>query len=130
MAATPNGCGDFGIAVLCALSLEAESVQDVLDKKWDEKKYGKATGDDNAYTLGVIGEHNVVLAHMLGLGTIRAAHTVTTLQMSFPNIKLALVIGVCGGMPYGTGNEEILLGDVIISKALIQYDFGKQYSQG
>ena len=30
------------------------------------------------------------------------------------------------GAPIGTGGEEILLGDVIISTGIIQYDFGRQ----
>jgi nucleoside phosphorylase len=126
----PRDRCDFEIALICALSLEAECVYDVLDKIWDDKKYGKAPSDDNAYTLGVIGEHNVVLIHMPGMGTIRAAYAAANLKVSFPNIKLALVVGICGGMPYGIQNEEILLGDIVISKALIQYDFGKQYPQG
>lgn len=126
----PGDRGDFEIAVICALPLEAECVYDALDKIWDDKKYGKAPSDENAYSLGVIGEHNVVLVHMPGMGTIRAAYAAGNLKMSFPNIKLALVVGVCGGMPFGTKNEEVLLGDVVISKALIQYDFGKQYPQG
>jgi len=52
------------------------------------------------------------------------------LRVSFPNIKLALVVGICGGMPYGTDQEEIVLGDVIISQALVQYDLGRQYPGG
>lgn len=127
---TPRDRADFEIAVICALSLEAERVYDVFDEIWDDKRYGKALNDDNAYTVGVIGEHNVVLVHMPGMGTTRAASAASNLNISFPNIKLALVVGVCGGMPYGTNHEEILLGDVIISKALIQYDFGRQYHQG
>ena len=126
----PHDRNDFEIAVICALSLEAECVMDVLDKILDDKKYGKARGDNNAYTLGLIGEHNVVLVHMPGMGTTRAAYAVGDLKKSFPNIELALVVGVCGGMPYGPRNEEVLLGDVVISEVLIQYDFGKQYPRG
>jgi len=37
-----------------------------------------------------------------------------------------LVVGICGGVTYGT-DSEILLGDVIISDGVIQRDFGKQY---
>ncbi|KAK5080308.1 hypothetical protein PMZ80_011239 [Knufia obscura] len=126
----PRDRGDFEIAVTCALSLEAKCVYDALDKIWDDKKYGKAPNDDNAYTLGVISEHHVVLVHMPGMGTIRAAYAAGHLKMSFPHIKLALVVGICGGMPRGTSNEEIVLGNVVISKALIRYDFGKQYPHG
>lgn len=44
-------------------------------------------------------------------------------------VKLALVVGICG-VPYPSGNQQIFLGDVIISDSVIQYDFGKQYPGG
>ena len=118
--------------LICALPLEAECVQEIFDKFWEDedKKYGKAPGDPNVYTFGVIGEQNVVLAYMAGMGAIRAAAVVGTLGVSFPNIKLALVVGICGGIPYGVNQEEIVLGDVIVSQALVQYDFGRQYPGG
>jgi nucleoside phosphorylase len=47
--------------------------------------------------------------------------------MSFPNIKLALVVGICGVAPFTLErNEEIVLGDVIMSTAVVQYDLGRQ----
>ena len=66
---------------------------------------------------------------MPGMGTTSAAAVAGFLRMSFSNIELALVVGICGGMPYGTDQEEILLGDVIICQVLIQYDFGRQYPE-
>ena len=113
----PRDRRSFEIALICALPLEAECVQEVFDKFWEDKgkEYGKASGDPNVYTTGVIGEHNVVLAYMPGRGTTSAAGVAGSLRVSFPNIKLALVVGICGGMPSGTDQEEILLGDVIIS---------------
>ena len=58
----------FEIALICALPLEAECVQEVFDNFWEDesKKYGKAPGDPNVPTTVVIGEHNVVLAYMPG----------------------------------------------------------------
>ena len=128
----PLDSGGFYVAIICGLPLEAECVQEVFDKFWEDegKKYGRATGDPNAYTHGVIGEHNVVLAYMPGMGSTSAAAVAGSMRVSFPNIKLALVVGVCGGMPYGNNKEEIVLGDVIVSQALIQYDFGRQYPEG
>ena len=67
----PRDRGHFEIAIICALPLEANCVQAVFDKFW--KDYGKAPGDPNAYTTGLIGKHNVVLAHMPGMGTTSAA---------------------------------------------------------
>ncbi|OAP56890.1 hypothetical protein AYL99_09002 [Fonsecaea erecta] len=128
----PHDRRGFEIAVICALPLEAECVQEVFDKFWEDegKRYGKAAGDPNVYTPGVIGDHNVVLAYMPGMGTTSAAAVAGAMRVSFSNIKLALVVGICGGMPYDASGNEILLGDVIISQALIQYDFGRQYPEG
>lgn len=54
-----------------------------------------------AIRLGLIGEHNVVLAYMSGMGTTSAAAVAGSLCVSFPSIKLALVVSICGGMPSG-----------------------------
>jgi nucleoside phosphorylase len=64
---------------------------------------------------------------MLGIGKGSAASVASSFRSSFEGIKLALVVGICGGVPHRTDEEkEILLGDVIISDGLIQYDFGRQ----
>jgi hypothetical protein len=61
------------------------------------------------------------------MGKGSAASGASSFPSSFEGIKIALVVGICGGVPYGTDDEkEILLGDVIISDGLIQYNFGRQ----
>jgi nucleoside phosphorylase len=125
----PAHRSDFEIAVICALRSEADAVEALFDSFWDEDgdRYGKAPGDTNAYTTGVIGRHNVVLAFMPDIGKGRAASVASSFRSSFERIRLALLVGVCGGVPCGTDDEEeILLGDVIISDGIIQYDFGRQ----
>ena len=127
----PYDRNDFGIGVICALTLEADAVFAVFDGIWDMEEYGKASNDINAYTAGRIGNHNVVLAHLPGMGKSSAASVATGLRHSFPNIRLCLVVGICGGVPthLETG-DEILLGDVIISKGMVEYDFGRQLPNG
>ncbi|KAK5050918.1 hypothetical protein LTR84_003477 [Exophiala bonariae] len=128
----PRDRDGFHVALICALQLEADCVHAVFDKFWEDdgKQYGKTPGDPNAYTPGVIGQHNVVLAYLPGMGTVNAAVVAGSMLISYPNIKLALVVGICGGMPYGPNEEEIVLGDVVISQAIVQYDFGRQYPNG
>jgi nucleoside phosphorylase len=121
------------VAIICALSLEAENVQSVFDKCWEDegKHYGKAGGDQNAYNTGVIGRHNVVLAHMPGMGSASASAVAAGLRSSFQGIQLALVVGICGVVPvHAKTQEEIALGDIIISTGVIQYDFGRLYPNG
>ncbi|KAI5456159.1 hypothetical protein BGZ63DRAFT_96455 [Mariannaea sp. PMI_226] len=118
----------FEIAIICALTLEADAVDALFDLHWDDDgpPFDKAPGDPNAYSTGAIGRHNVVLAHMPGMGKANASAVAANCRTSFPNIKLALVVGVCGVIPFGPNGEAIVLGDVIISDGVIQYDFGRR----
>jgi nucleoside phosphorylase len=118
----------FEIAVICALTLEADAVTALFDEYWNEdgNPYGKAPSDPNAYSTGAIGRHSVVLAHMPGMGKANAATVAANCRASFPNIKLALVVGICGAVPFGPSGEEVVLGDVIVSDGVVQYDFGQR----
>jgi nucleoside phosphorylase len=64
------------------------------------------------------------------MGKGRAASVASSLLVSYPEIKLALVVGICGGAPPPPKYQEIFLGDVIISDSVIEYDFGRQYPGG
>jgi nucleoside phosphorylase len=124
----PRGRHDFEIAIISALPLEATIVCACFDKQWDDRTYEKAPGDSNTYSTGVIGHHNVVLVHMPNMGKVAAATAAACLRASFPGIQLALVVGICGATPFGgKQSEDILLGDVVISEGLIQYDLGRQF---
>ncbi|KAI1413401.1 hypothetical protein F5Y13DRAFT_29442 [Hypoxylon sp. FL1857] len=124
----PSTRRDFEIAIICALTLEADAVSAIFDHHWDDDgpPYDKAQGDPNAYTTGTIGRHNVVLAHMPGMGKASAAAVAANIRASFPNIKLAVVVGVCGCSPWTPNREEIILGDVIVGTGVVQYDLGRQ----
>ncbi|UPK92991.1 hypothetical protein LCI18_003926 [Fusarium solani-melongenae] len=126
--ARPNSRRGFETAIICALPLEADAVEALFDRHWDDDgpPFNKAPGDPNAYSTGVIGRHNVVLAYMPGMGKANAATVASNCRASFPSIRLALVVGVCGVVPFGPHKEEIVLGDVIISEGIVQYDFGRQ----
>ena len=122
----PSDRSEFEVAIICAKDTEANAVEAMFDKVWDHT-YGRAPGDKNAYTTGVIGHHNTVLAYMPGMGKSAAASVAASCRSSFVGIRLALVVGVCGGVPGGSDNkQEILLGDVIISSGIVQYDFGRR----
>src|SRR4051794_18008423 len=119
----------FEIAIICALRIESDAVEAAFEEFWEDDghRYDKAPGDPNSYTLGRIGYHNVVLAYMPGMGKASSAAVAASFRASFPNIRLGLVVGVCGGVPQPTvQDEEIFLGDVIISTGVVQFDFGRQ----
>ncbi|KAF5628954.1 kinesin [Fusarium sp. NRRL 52700] len=127
IASQPNERREFNIAIFCALQLEADAVICLLDQKWGSRKYGKVDFDDNHYTLGAIGIHKIVLVHLPGMGKVDASRSASSCRISFPGIRLALVVGICGGVPFGPGKVERVLGDVVISNGLVQYDFGRQF---
>ncbi|KAL4924960.1 uncharacterized protein BDV17DRAFT_294909 [Aspergillus undulatus] len=130
----PQRRNDFTIAIICALVLEADAVEALFDETYDGpgKSYGKAPGDANAYANGRIGKHNVVLCYLPGMGKGSAASVASTLRVSYPQVELALVVGICGGAPSTSDgkNTPIYLGDVLISDAVIEYDFGRRYPDG
>ncbi|KAF3314535.1 hypothetical protein TWF173_004618 [Orbilia oligospora] len=127
----PASRSDFQIAIICALPLEADAIGSLFDQYWDGDgdRYGIAVGDTNSYSTGLIGRHNVVLVHMPRTGKCGAAIAAANCRKSFTEIKLGLVVGICGAVPFNDG-KEILLGDVVISSGIIQYDFGRQYPDG
>lgn len=131
----PASRDDFEIAIVCALTLEADAVAALFDHDWDDgeeaeaEPYDKAPSDPNAYSAGRIGRHDVVVAHMPGMGKVHAAAVAANCRASWPNLKLALVVGICGAVPFpsgGGGKTEIILGDVVISSGVVQYDLGRR----
>ncbi|RAK97941.1 uncharacterized protein BO80DRAFT_388583 [Aspergillus ibericus CBS 121593] len=130
---TPPDRHGFQIAIICMLPRQADAVIALFDHQWEgtEEAYSKATGDPNTYTIGVLGAHNVVVAHMPHIGKVSAAEFAMGVRATFPAIQLALVVGVCGGVPSSPHQRtEIFLGDVIISQSVTEYDFGRQDPTG
>ncbi|PGH05020.1 hypothetical protein AJ79_06907 [Helicocarpus griseus UAMH5409] len=139
------------IGIICALPLEARAVKALFkvhpayEGDSEAASFGgntnvntsKARADRNAYTTGEIGRHHVALVHMPGMGEIPAAAVAADLKHSFEEIRLVLLVGICGGVPGGEGGggkeeipRKVMLGDVIVGKQVIQYGFGRQYPDG
>ncbi|KAF6803471.1 phosphorylase superfamily protein [Colletotrichum sojae] len=127
----PTRRHDFEIAVVCALPLEYDAAVLVFDEFWDEEgdTYGRAPGDSNTYTTGRVGQYNIVLVLLSNMGTISSAGATASLRSSYTSMRLALLTGICGGVP-GEGGAEMILSGVVISKTVVQYDLGKQYPGG
>ncbi|KAH8658102.1 nucleoside phosphorylase domain-containing protein [Xylariales sp. PMI_506] len=127
--ARPRSRGDFEIAIICALPLEADAMSLIFDEFWDEDgdSFGRAIGDCNVHTTGRIGRHDVVLICLPGMGKASAAGATANLCASYTAVRIVLLVGICGGVPGSTGSDEMILGDVMISKRVVQYDFGGHY---
>ena len=73
------------------------------------------------YTLGRIGEHNVVIAYLPAgqTGTNSAAAAAVYLKIVFPSIRFGLIIGIGGGVP--SKKADIRLGDIVVSQSYVEY---------
>ena len=109
---------DYTVGWICALEAELAASQAMLDEEHPDLL--QAENDTNTYTLGRIGQHNVVLACLpLGTTGIGAAATAARdLTRSFPRVRFGLMVGVGGGAPSNPSDDprqDIRLGDVIVS---------------
>ncbi|KAL0938104.1 nacht and ankyrin domain protein [Colletotrichum truncatum] len=119
---------DFQIAVICAVGCEYDAVALAFDEiREGNGGLGNASGDNNKYKIGRIGGHDVVLLLLPNMGKVNAASAATALLFSYPGVKLAILTGICGGVPRVGTDNEVLLGDVVISKSVVQYDFGRRH---
>jgi len=129
----PTSVNDVRVAVICALVHEGDAVEKFFNQKWKPQDLPFLQGKTSARNLilGRIEHHFVVLAWLHRKGKGGATSTATILDDIFPDIKLVLVVGVCGGMPpHPKQKAEIQFGDVIISEGIIPYDEGKWEEKG
>lgn len=131
MATAPESRGEFRVAIICALLCEYNAVSHLFDSFYDlkEDRYGRAAGDQNTYLTGRIGPVDAVLVRLSEMGKAIAASATASLRSSFPSLELAILTGICGGVPHAEANG-IVLGDVILAKTVVQYDLGREYPDG
>jgi nucleoside phosphorylase len=121
---------DYTVGWICAISTEYVAAQAFLDEKHEGPEH-VSTNDNNDYTLGKVGRHNIVIAVLPDgeYGTASAAMVARDMLHSFPNIRIGLMVGIGGGAP--SRQHDIRLGDVVVSAprvgngGVFQYDFGK-----
>jgi nucleoside phosphorylase len=122
----------FEIAFLCVLLEERNAIALALDGQYERSGivYPRGSGDTNAYTTGWIGNHDVVIVYLPGVGNIGSAAAAASIPRTFPGIKLAIVVGVCGVNPHARNNDgqEVVLGDVVVSTTVLRSSYGHQYS--
>lgn len=112
------------------MGIELAAAQGMLDEIHDSPPVSR---DQNAYTVGRIGDHHVVVAVMPEIGNNAAASVATQLLNDFPSIRFGLLVGIGGGVP---GKDDVRLGDVVVSQptdtfgGVVQYDLGKRLDGG
>jgi nucleoside phosphorylase len=125
---------DYTITWICALPLEAAASKMMFDKV--HPQLSQSIGDDNAYTLGEISGHNIVMTCLpLGVyGIISAATVAAHVRITYPSIRFSLMVGIGGGVP--STKNDIRLGDIVVSKptdlgtGVVHYDYGKTVTGG
>ncbi|KAL7912297.1 hypothetical protein GGI35DRAFT_311641 [Trichoderma velutinum] len=124
----PTSRDEFEIAIVCTRALEFDAVCLLLDNFWDTDgdPFGRARGDLNNYTTGCMSRYNIVVMLLCNSGKATAAGAAASLRSSYPCIELIILVGICEGVPDANG-EELLLGDVVISETVIEYDLGTQH---
>ncbi|KAL7910347.1 hypothetical protein GGI35DRAFT_362990 [Trichoderma velutinum] len=116
---------DYTIGWICALPKEQTAAISMLDHKHPD--IPSLTNDDNVYTLGSIGGHNIVIVCLPKgrYGNNSAATIATKMTSSFPSIKFGLLVGIGGGIP-----SKVRLGDVVVSAPIDQYPGVVQWDLG
>lgn len=123
---------DYTIGWICALSKEQTAATAMLDEKHGDLP--NPHHDSNTYTLGSIGNHNVVIACLPDgrYGTSAAANVVTLLAGTYPSVRFCLMVGIGGGIP----SKKVQLGDVVVGRpesqfpGVLQWDMGKTKQDG
>jgi nucleoside phosphorylase len=121
---------DYTIGWICAISTEYVAAHAFLDEKREGSEC-VSTNDNNNYTLGRVGKHNVVIAVLPDgeYGISAATGVARDLLRSFPSVRIGLLVGIGGGAP--SRKHDIRLGDIVVSaprggkSGVFQYDFGK-----
>ncbi|KAE8364266.1 hypothetical protein BDV27DRAFT_157996 [Aspergillus caelatus] len=126
MASRSRTHNDYTVGLVCALAKEQTAAIAMLDERHDDLP--NPVHDYNAYTLGSMGNHNVVIACLPKgeVGTNSAATVATRMISTFPSIRFGLMVGIGGGVP-----PKVRLGDVVVSTpaggfpGVVQWDMGK-----
>jgi nucleoside phosphorylase len=125
---------DYKVGWICALKSELTAAMAMLDERHSPLEQDPA--DHNTYTLGRVGQHNVVIACLPAgqTGNNSAATVAAQMRFSFREIRYCLMVGIGGGTP--SADHDIRLGDVVVSipgrqnGGVVQYDFGKTMVEG
>lgn len=124
---------EYTVGWICAIPTELKAAKAMLDETHAPLE-AQPKSDENNYTLGRMGKHNIVFAVLPSYGTINTAIVGKSMQSTFPNLRFGLMVGVGGGIPSAV--NDIRLGDVVVSTpngqngGVIQYDLGKEEEGG
>ncbi|CEJ82954.1 Putative Pfs, NACHT and Ankyrin domain protein [[Torrubiella] hemipterigena] len=124
----------YVVAWIAALPIERAAAEAMLDEEHAAPAgFNRNQSDENVYTWGRVGEHNVVIASLAAgvYGTTSAATTASSLLASLPSIRVGIFVGIGGGIPRPDKGHDVRLGDIVVSQpdgttgGVCQYDLYK-----
>ena len=123
----------YSVGIICALDVEKAAMEATLDE--EHGRVEKLAGDDNVYSFGRIGAHDVVIACLPAgaMGKASATAVAKDMMRSFP-VKVGFMVGICGGA--WSEKTDVRLGDVVVSQpdemhgGVVQWDYGKMEKEG
>ncbi|KAL3258490.1 hypothetical protein ABHI18_005995 [Aspergillus niger] len=122
---------NFTVGWICSLLIEYIAARHVLDEIYpDTTHVFLGQRDCHAYTLGRIGNHNVVIVCLPAEspGVVSASAVETALRLTFPLVQYSLMVGIAGAAP--GSKDDVRLGDVVIGTRIVPYEFGKVTHHG
>ncbi|RAK93795.1 Pfs, NACHT and ankyrin domain protein [Aspergillus costaricaensis CBS 115574] len=130
---SPHPNTSYTLAWICALPEEYDVAIAILDEIHGIPQ-NQRLEDKNAYLLGKIGAHNVVLVCLPAgrMGTTAAAIVAENLCQTFQSVKYGFLVGIGGGVPGGGSGKDVRLGDVVVSVpggeygGVVQYDLADE----
>jgi nucleoside phosphorylase len=135
-------CADYNVAWICALPhVELLAARLMLDEEHTPPSFDNDY-DDNTYIFGTIQGHRIVIATLPKgqAGNVNAGRLTGPMFKTFANIKIALLVGVGGGVPKTqpckSPLEDVHLGDVVVGwpgdggPAVVYWDMGRSKVDG
>lgn len=108
------------IAIICSQYYEKTAVDSLMTNRQTFVRYA-TVGETQAYTLGDLGPHRVVVTKLPRTGSteeasISSGSATTRLLGTFQEVEYVLLVGVGGGVPHYTDyGRHVRLGDVVLS---------------
>ncbi|KAF2475260.1 kinesin light chain [Lindgomyces ingoldianus] len=138
----PHRCVDYHVAWICPVAnLELLPARLMLDEEHTPPPYDTHY-DDNTYICGMINGHAAVVATCPQgeTGNVNAGRLTGPMFRTFPNIRMALLVGIGGGIPRAIASDDPLddihLGDVVVGwpgdgkPACVYHDRGRARVDG
>ncbi|KAF2721065.1 purine and uridine phosphorylase, partial [Polychaeton citri CBS 116435] len=119
---------DYTVGWISPLEVEEIAALEMLDEQ--HVQLPQPQTDHNAYYLGSIYGHNVVIAGLPKTGNCSTATVVAHMTSTFRRLRFGLLVGIGGGVPTRTAAGHIRLGHVVVSQPTGQHSGALQYDRG